>query len=132
MMEKLNSGIAQAGLVLPTIWMAPAIVYGIYLLPTLSWLSRKMEYEADLYASMGSQAADPNHMLDALVRFASFFPEQLDKKSIMHPSLRQRIDRIVKIRENQFDHAKFTSTWRKQKIYLLVSTIGICLTAILV
>lgn len=129
--EKLNLTLVGYNIIPHEAWMAPTAVYGIYLLITLSWLSRKMEYEADQFASIGSPGANPNDMLDALIRFGCYYPDQLDKRSLLHPSLRQRMVRIAKIRDKRFNPIEAAARWRRQQYYLLASISAICFAAIM-
>jgi Zn-dependent protease with chaperone function len=87
------------------------VAYVIYVLVVVAWLSRNMEYEADLYAigafdchgdevreSDGPQQLPHSQsMADALLRFAQYHPDQFNRRSWTHPSLLQRIDVITKV-----------------------------------
>ena len=89
----------------------PSLVLGLifisYILLITAWLSKNMEFEADLYAigaigrpdnRVAFEDSIPNNaqsMADALLRFGAEYPEQLDKRSITHPSLNDRIAMIL-------------------------------------
>ena len=70
-----------------------------YLLIATVWLSRNMEYEADLYAAgllpqssqFPSSEAAPQ-LIAALHRFADGNPSQTRASSLTHPSLQSRLD----------------------------------------
>ncbi len=86
------------------------VSYVVYVLVVIAWLSRNMEYEADLYAigafdrrANDIRAADESEQLtisqsmaDALLRFAQYHPDQFNRRSWTHPSLLQRIDVITR------------------------------------
>ena len=82
----------------------PAVGLISYMLAVTAWLSRMMEFEADLYAAglllrkqdRGAQFTMAKAMCDALFRFAEGSPEQLSKSSLTHPSLEQRVELIKK------------------------------------
>lgn len=88
----------------------PGIVFGLtfigYVCIITGWLSRNMEFEADLYAvgAFGNDREDsltempnaPQALSDALLRFAEQAPEQMAKRSLTHPSLMERIDVLKK------------------------------------
>lgn len=89
------------GIVMPFL----TIGYCIYLGVVLTWLSRQMEFDADQYA-ITKLSDEPNilciqsanEMEDALHRFAELMPSQVDRKSFWHPTIRQRLIRIAKIK----------------------------------
>ena len=54
-----------------------------------------MEFEADRYAVTSTEDESGSQMvLDALLRLASFDPAGFDRGSLMHPSLRARIEYV--------------------------------------
>ena len=96
-----------AGFSLPAGVVMPALTIGYcgYLLAVLSWLSHQMEYDADQYAI--TEFSNEPHVLcmksaeemeNALLRFAELMPSQVDRKSFWHPTIRQRLVRIAKIK----------------------------------
>ena len=82
--------------------LAMGLTFFGYVVLVTTWLSRNMEFEADLYAigALGDQqneAENPQHaqsMADALLRFGEQNPDQLSHRSITHPSLLERIELI--------------------------------------
>ena len=78
-----------------------AIGFAFYLLVVLRWLSHKMEFEADLFAATDLGNASSGHCVDqtraALWRLAVLSPDQFRKRTLMHPSIKDRILFIEKI-----------------------------------
>ena len=80
------------------------LVFFAYVIIVTTWLSRNMEFEADLYAIGAFQknnseiqtAQNASVMADALLRFAEQNPDQFSRRSITHPSLMERIEMIKK------------------------------------
>ena len=78
------------------------LIFFAYVVLVTAWLSRNMEFEADLYAigALNDRSAgieNPEHaqaMADALLRFAEQNPDQYSRRSITHPSLMERIELI--------------------------------------
>lgn len=95
------SAALPTGIVMPLL----TVCYCAYLVALLSWLSHQMEYDADQYA-ITKQSDEPHvlcmqsaeEMENALLRFAELMPSQLDRKSFWHPTIRQRLIRIAKIK----------------------------------
>lgn len=96
---------------LTTQWVMPFLIacYCIYLFVVLVWLSHQMEYDADQYAvtrfdpeSKDSEICDQGveDMEEALLRFAELMPSQVDRKSLWHPTLRKRLIRLAKIKND--------------------------------
>ncbi len=91
-------------------WFGPAFVYCAYALFAVSWISRKMELEADEFSVRAQTVAcvnDPSldtrqnatDMLDALIRVATYSPNRLDRRTLLHPSLTHRVERLVQLRD---------------------------------
>jgi Zn-dependent protease with chaperone function len=106
-------------------WLPPvawaAVAYVSYLLPMLAWLSRRLEFEADWFSALTEQRdtvgervhvaagldrenqplddelAQHNGMTLAIARLAAHSPEQYDRRTIMHPSLRERLQAVASI-----------------------------------
>ena len=78
-----------------------AMGFAFYLLIVLRWLSHKMEFEADLFAATGLASSGAGHCVDqtraALWRLAVLSPDQFRKRTLMHPSIKDRILFIEKI-----------------------------------
>ena len=81
-----------------------AIGFAFYLLVVLRWLSHKMEFEADLFAATDLGNASSGHCVDqtraALWRLAVLSPDQFKKRTLMHPSIKDRILFIEKIADD--------------------------------
>lgn len=88
-------------IVMPTL----TVGYCIYLVVVLTWLSHLMEFDADQYA-MTKLSNNPHELCmesaeqleEALLRFAELMPSQVDRKSFWHPTIRQRLVRIARIK----------------------------------
>lgn len=110
--------------------LVPAILLGLLLLAVMAWLSRKMEFEADLYAagllnhyrpSIDDDPESTEHfqaMYDALCRFACQFPEQVSKSSLTHPSLQQRLNLIDQCSKNPYLAQRFRRQFKLQQVLL--------------
>ena len=115
-----------------------AFLFFGYMIAVTAWLSRKMEFEADLY-SIGAllrsgKVAPPilshsQSMSDALLRFAEQNPDQFAKRSLTHPSLSDRLDWIKKANRSPDQIRKFQLIFTLQR-WVLASSILI-LTAVL-
>ena len=96
----------------PPNWVSPVMAcgYTIYLTLVLIWLSRQMEYDADLYSITDRQSGSKGklqvntklseQLSNALLRFVELMPSQLDRRSFWHPTLRKRLIRIEKLKRN--------------------------------
>ncbi|MEM9413605.1 MAG: M48 family metalloprotease, partial [Planctomycetota bacterium] len=102
--DSLTKYCLQEVLALP---VQPNLIIGLlffgYMVAVTAWLSRKMEFEADLYAigalMRGGKVAMPiqSHsqaMADALLRFGDQNPDQFESGSLTHPSLIERLNWI--------------------------------------
>lgn len=100
-----STGLSES-LALPIMTLA----YGGYLFLSLAWLSRQMEFDADQYAVTQHANADTEEnsickqavedMESALLRFAELMPSQVDRKSLWHPTIRQRLIRLAQLKQN--------------------------------
>ena len=103
-------------------WLEPQKVLtvctmALYVFLTTRWLSHQIEFEADIYAiqndsqhpinpaQAGNARAVPsispdraNDMQNALWRLAAISPGELDRCTFFHPSIRQRIDFIERVK----------------------------------
>ena len=81
-----------------------ALGFAFYLLVVLRWLSHKMEFEADLFAATGFASSGAGHCVDqtraALWRLAVLSPDQFRKRTMMHPSIKDRIMFIEKVADD--------------------------------
>ena len=121
--------------------MASAVAYVAYLLPTLTWLSRQMEFEADWFSVMSEQEADADSvhhepqredlaeydsMTLAIARLAAHSPEQFERRTFMHPSLKERMWRTSRLADNRLSSkqlARVTSrrAWSIRIIFAIVA-----------
>lgn len=101
-----------------------------FVLFSLSWMSRKMEFEADIYSCFELKNKQwvysrelANDMRDALLRLAHINPEQLNRKSFFHPSLSERIHLLE---HSQDDAERLTGIQNgiaRQRMMLLICTV---------
>lgn len=141
--DRLNAGLAIAGIMMPHPWLAPSIVYLAYLALALGWLSRKMEFEADLYAATHATTgtaldeavlvrSSANELLDALLRLACYFPKHCYRPTLLHPSLSDRMKRIAQLRDGTANRERLTRVWQHQQAFLLVLLLVLCMAAVIV
>lgn len=108
--------------------LIPACLFVAYLLGVTAWLSRMMEYEADLYSAgllpqyvtqTGETGANPARtMSDALCRFGDGNTEQMKESSLTHPSLQQRLDLVKECSTNLELARAFQLRFRLQQAVL--------------
>ena len=82
----------------------PAVGFLVYLLIASSWLFRKMELEADQFAietltHNGSASA----IESALEKLAIIYPRQINRRSGLHPSIRERMAFATELRARNLD-----------------------------
>lgn len=84
----------------------PAVAFLIYLLVVSKTVFRSMEFEADRFAiesqskigsSGGSDVNDRCAVELALEKMAAIYPRQIDRRSGLHPSIRQRLAFAVEV-----------------------------------
>jgi Zn-dependent protease with chaperone function len=96
-----------------------AIGFAFYLLVMLRWLSHKMEFEADLFAATDLDNAGTNVHVDqtraALWRLAALSPEQFKKRTLMHPSIKDRILFIEKVASEPELASLYRSAFSRRK-----------------
>ncbi len=116
-------------------------VFTVYTVLVSAWLSRNMEYEADLYAvgvlpnflhSARTGKVEQNSLADALLRFGEQHPDQFARSSFTHPSLLDRVQWIRNCLHNpnlasQF-HYRFTLF--QLTIVVLIVTATVTLTLV--
>ena len=125
-------------------WQTVSSILGIaayfgYVILIVGWLSKKMEFEADLFAigafdssvsemSAIEPAKNPvnlaQSMVDALLRFAQENPDQYEKHSLTHPSIRQRIDMIARAAANRESAIEFRRQFLRDQISLGAALLG--------
>lgn len=116
-------------------------VYLVYLYYSMSWLSHRMEYEADIYACQ-VRSKDPHEtsisremakdMSDALLRLASVTPSQFERRTIMHPSIRERILLIRDIQASPKKANQFRTSFVRRRRIALALLLAICVLATLI
>lgn len=110
-----------------------------YLAAMLAWISRTMEFEADLFATEGDTKSptqqeavavgDSTHcrsLMAALTRLAAHDPVQVDRRTFLHPSLRERL-RLLASTEHQPDLAK---AWRHRFAFRRVAILAVSVAAL--
>ena len=106
-----------------------------YLFFSLTWLSHRMEFEADIYACQGcpeiqrEKTIDVDRskdMSDALLRLASVTPSQFDRRTIMHPSIRERIQLIREIQNSPEKAGQFRTAFVRRRRLVLILLLAIC------
>ncbi|MGI9494469.1 MAG: M48 family metalloprotease [Mariniblastus sp.] len=115
-----------------TITFLPTGVYLAFLLTSLPWISHQMEHEADVFASQdqssnGSELDSDytNDLKNALLRFAAHGTGYYEKRTLFHPSLKQRIELIEELESNPEKIKQFKRSFSRRRILVLV-----CFTAI--
>lgn len=119
-------------------WIAPsllpiglvAITYIAYLVWLVCWLSRKMEFEADLHAS-GYWSSDSRKrrptvdnaadLIAALTRHARSQPSSARKKSLTHPPLIERIAFLESAIDDIAIAEKFVRQYRRSLVQLIAA-----------
>ena len=132
----MNAWFSQVG-VTKVAGLLMGLTFFAYVIGVTAWLSRNMEFEADLYA-VGAFNKDintsdsrelANAMADALLRFAEQNPDQYSRRSTTHPSLLERIEVIKKFVTDQASASKFQAQFQTQQFLLafgmLVVMIGL-------
>lgn len=115
-----------------TITFQPTGVYLAFLLISLPWISHQMEHEADVFASQNQSSNrsefDSDYTSDlknALLRFAALGTGYYEKRTLFHPSLKQRIELIEELESNPKKIKHFKRSFSRCRILALV-----CFTAI--
>ena len=118
-------------------------IYGVYAYFGLSWLSHHMEFEADIYACQEDIKSEPsaktkaisveysNDMSDALLRLAAVNPENLEKHSLLHPSIGSRLRMIQAIAADPQHAITFTRSFTRRRRVAFLILITICVLALL-
>ncbi|MFT5299829.1 MAG: STE24 endopeptidase [Mariniblastus sp.] len=151
MLNCLESCLVTLGLPMGTGTAMLVTIYLGYLVGCLSWLSHRMEYEADIYACqplaptpihqsdiLGGDHSPENvvridpvlaaDVTDALLRLASVTPSQFDRRSFLHPSIRQRVTLIQTLVEHPEKAERFRKAFaRRRRVAWSVMAIGIAL-----
>ena len=114
------------------------VAYLSYLYFSIAWLSHKMEYEADIFScqTAGSQPKiDPSlaaDMHDALLRLASITPRQYEKKTLLHPCIRDRIQVVQVIASSPEKAEKFKRSFARRRRFVIGFLSAICIAAYLI
>ncbi|MFK7770300.1 MAG: M48 family metallopeptidase [Mariniblastus sp.] len=135
----LESMFSHAGLASGTGLVLVGLVYLIYLYFSVSWLSHKMEFEADIFScqTIGKHESMidsdlATDMSDALLRLASITPGQYEKKSLLHPSIKDRIRVIHVITSSPNKAEKFKASFARRRRFVLGFLVVICIAALLI
>lgn len=118
------------------------LAYFSYVMPTLAWLSRQLEYEADWFAvhtqpraplnSAAVGAADLGDPFDsmslAIARLAAHCPHQLNHGSLLYPSLQQRLKRTRRTAQKSTGPEE---VWRRVRLrgWLVNGAMGLLVAA---
>lgn len=141
LVNQLDEFFAQLGLPVGSGVGLIAIAYLGYLFFSLTWLSHKMEFEADIYScqtyshDQGCLVTDPvlaRDMSDALLRLATITPSQFERPTILHPSIQERIHLIQEIQISPEKARLFCSSFARRRRIVLAVLVSVCLLAILV
>jgi len=107
--------------------LLPIGIYLAFLLISLPWISHQMEHEADIFAcqTQGSNRAEPdsdytNDLRNALLRLAAFGRGYYEKQTLLHPSLKQRIELIEKLESNPNKINQFKRSFSRRRNLVLV------------
>ena len=126
--------------------LASAVAYMIYLLPTLTWLSRQMEFEADWFSVMSDQAIDTAHdqnenqrddlaeydsMTLAIARLAAHSPEQFERRTLMHPSLKERMRRTSRLADSRVSPQELVRI-TSRRVWFIRAIVAMCVLAFLI
>ncbi len=124
-------------------WLAPgaapvglmAVAYIAYLFWLVCWISRKMEFEADLYASgyfdssthdrRQGLTVDDDDLVAALIRHARSQPDSARKKSLTHPALVERIAFLNDAMDHGEVAAKFVRQYRRSLMRLTLAVVSL-------
>lgn len=126
-LSSTESLVAQIGLPIAPALIPPGL-FVVYLLVVTAWLSRMMEYEADLYAAGllpqndhendNIVANSTRSMTRALCRFGEGSAKQMNESTLTHPSLQNRLDLVKKCSSNPSLAAAFQRRFRLQQVAL--------------
>ncbi len=106
------------------------IGYVGYVLAIVAWISKRLEFEADVDSVTLNGAVDRDYALAlqrSLIRFSSFLPNQVERATVYHPSLIQRISLIQKLLDHPNELPEFWRTGLRNKL-----TVSLILGAITV
>jgi Zn-dependent protease with chaperone function len=116
--------------VVPSIFLCG--VYLAYLILVLPWLSKNMEYEADIYSC---QPSDPDfgiradEMSDALLRLAAANPAQYSKQTLIHPSIESRLLLLRDLKLHPEKGIKFCVAFQRRRQIVIGFLVSICFVA---
>ncbi len=109
-----------------------AIGFAFYLLVVLRWLSHKMEFEADLFAATNLTDSSAGLCVDqtraALWRLAVLSPDQFRKRTMMHPSIKDRIMFIERIADDPTLADTYRRAFSRRK-WIVMALWGVVLLA---
>ncbi len=126
-------------------------IYILYAIVGFSWISHKMEFEADIYACQNHHRIHPDsnrntkfhqqadtpefnpsfskEMANAILRLAAFAPEKINKSTLMHPSLGNRLRMIHEIESSPSKAKEFSKSFARRRRMIFACLIGLCLFA---
>ena len=117
------------------------LIFLVYVCLITAWLSRNMEFEADLYAvGAFSKTSAPEteeiptpaqSMSDALLRFAEQNPEQLTQRSWTHPSLMDRIEKIRDFVQKPNSATTFRRKFQGQQLIMAISILFVTVAIVI-
>lgn len=131
------------------------LLYSVYTLVAMRWLSHRMEFEADLYASCvvrrlpnrESQSSESQSseielqfssslacdMSEALLRLGAYQLPYFDKATWLHPSIRSRIESLQSIENGRLMAERFERE-RKMRlayVWVLMLAVGLLVATVL-
>lgn len=142
----IESMLVGAGLPVGTGLPLLMLLYLFYAVYGLSWLSHQMEYEADIYAcqqpTLASVDVSPEtfsadyaqharDIADALLRLAAINPDQIEKSSLLHPSIGSRIKVIQSVAADPEQGISFSKSFTRRRRIIFLILITICVVALL-
>ena len=136
LLSVLDVRLSQLGLPLGTGIGLVCVAYVTYLFLVLPWLSRQMEFEADIYAcqertnesvkaSLNPEFAQD--MTDALLRLAALAPSQYRRNTLLHPSIESRTRMLQVIEESPVKAQEFCRAFKRRRRIVLGMLITACL-----
>ena len=137
LMHSLDHAMAAMGLPNELGLVVIFAAYLGYMYFGFSWLSHKMEFEADIYAarSTDSQFDNCDDVVDALLRLAAFNSDQFEKSSFLHPSIASRIRLVQALKEHPQKAESFIRSFAQRKRIVfaaLVLVTSLCAIALLI
>lgn len=135
----LNEIVAATGLPAETTLAILSIAYIAYLFVSMSWLSRNMEYEADIYSCNDLREGRPvtiskqyaQDMSDALLRLIAENPGQFQKRTLLHPSIEERLEVLKHIQNCPAKASQFCQAFARRRRIAFCLMAAVCVLALL-